>query len=364
MPQSQNIDGRIEITVHLQSAMGTRMNPFAQIFFDQRPAPRAHLRGVPGIDCDYSPTGAFSLVGAHVHESIPGGIHDRTVQGTPGFGFDHILNFEVFKDQGFVGADQLPGGLVQEVVSLIADLLGNLLKDFPRLPSLRRGFLRPGNLAVCLFEPLFGFLGELRVLYFFPVGKRNEGRATEVDTNDAFPTPLTCCRFSLLDREDRVPFIHFPLYGEPLDSGRLRKLPMKDDGDIPNLGEMKNVPLQREAGLGVRERLVPTLPLEPRIAGLLSVLCPSEERSKGKIDALMNICEYLRMRLFEFRLFPFPFGKKPHRVVTGEGFLLLFPRLLAKGKRLVVRPTTKLKSAGHEPVLGRRGLEPEVVVPF
>jgi hypothetical protein len=59
---------------------------------------------------------------------------------------------------------------------------------------------------------------------------------------------------------------------------------------------------------GIRDAVIPPLPLEPGIPGILPGLHPPEEGFEGKINAYLDILQDLRIDRGEFRTFFFQSG--------------------------------------------------------
>ena len=103
------------------------------------------------------------------------------------------------------------------------------------------------------------------------------------------------------------------------------------------------ISLKFEPGLFVRDTIVSTFSLKPRISGVFPCLHPPEESFEGKIHAHLNILKNLRMNPVQIGSFLFPLGQDLVGFVERDGMLFLFPRALSQCERIVIDPPTYLK---------------------
>jgi len=118
---------------------------------------------------------------------------------------------------------------------------------------------------------------------------------------------------------------------------------MEDNPKVSDLCEVKAIPIEVEAILWVCETVVPALPLEPGITGVLSRLYPPEEGFECKINTHLSILKHLRINLLQIGPFTFPLSQDLVCLIQGDRTLVLLPRILPQCKRIVIDPPADLK---------------------
>lgn len=235
-------------------------------------------------ECDNT-TGAFSLVRGVLHELSPSYIGNASVDYFAPAGL-HVGDVQLFEGDKLVTIYQLTRFLMREIVATIG---GTLIRVPQRMDNffslwaaLRKLFLlalKAGNIGGVLLHPSLAF-------YFLSIAKISKGSQAQVNTDD-FGGGRECNR---LDRagEAGVEVAN----SVTLDCERLDCTdngPMQLDSDRAYFRQDKPVTVKFESDLRIGKRVVPSLPLEARIAGSFTSLDTAKESLECQVNSYLDI---------------------------------------------------------------------------
>ncbi len=278
----------------------------------------------------------------------PRRIADASVQTSVGV---HLVDRDVFHEDPSVAIGDLPGGLVGEVHPSERHPLVDLRHDLFGFVSFRRPFRLKLQFPLRLDHPLGRMVQKLRVLDDRPVGKCGEGLHAHIDSDREGSGGKGSLR-NIFTGKCHPPFSG----GRPENR---TGLDLAFDGTVKNQGNGSGLrqpeAVSRQVApaglLRKSDRGVLALPLEPGIAGILSVLHSPEERLERQIDPHGDVLECLRIDRLEGGTDFFQGRKRILLVVMRQGHPVPFPRILSVLRKVVVEPATLFQLAGQESFL-------------
>lgn len=336
------------------------MNTISQSLFNNLTASRASFARAVRVHENNLPASIFCFVGSELHELIPRCVADASVEFMTkhlGVIAHHSLYVELFKGDYLIRINDGAGKFVSEVRSSIGypfvkagKLLALLLPVRSVTVGLAQSSLRPGK-SLCI-----GFK-KPRIIDFLPGREDDKRMKTDIYADDFIGSG----QWSGVNLAGKT--------GIPFSVGPADRQSLSGSFDVPvlfdpygtGLGKFKSVAAKTKAALREGEAIVSVEPPEPRVSGSFTRLDSAKEVTKGKIDAQRNILEALRIGVFKERVSPFPLGEKFARIVSRNGFIPFFPRLLSCLKRFIIYPATGIKRALQCLLLFCRGIQPVFV---
>ena len=324
------------------------MHPIRQRFqhLRQRTAAATRLSRLVGRNCHHRHTSFFRFVRQDMQERTPRDIPRGFGKPTAG----NAAHVQIFVNDCAVARDQRTRRLVVEIPSPIADPLLLFLQRMDGFCPARTAFLPPCNLPLC--SP------QRRLRLPIGVWRRNalafrrdqEGFQTKID-----PHGRPVCRRGVdvtqVARTHDVPTISLPLVGDRLD------LPldwtMQLDVHAPDVLEGDAAPIKPTTVAHGRKldrsKAVPAL--EARVARCLARLDTPEERLKRPIQPPQGRLTTGKVGRRQEAI-GFACGLQlSRRFAIGHAALLLFPRLFACRKGIIVEPPMRFQHGAHRAVL-------------
>jgi hypothetical protein len=338
------------------------MLTFTERLGDALSATRAVLRGIPWVYVCYSTTGACCLVCRDPHKLSPGDVSNRLCQAVV---LHHVGNLERFKGQDAMSIDQCSGCLVAKVIAPVSNALMDTRHDLATLRTRWRPCATAWAQAVCGL-PLLGLgktalrfcqgllvcLKAARVGNLFASAQSGKIRQSHINANGALIGWQRHC--ISLDREACIP-LSTRCASEGQGFNRALNWPMQHKPQHPNFRDTQEACLHGKARLLKGEAVIASRSMKTREARLFSRFDTTEKRFIGQVYPLLGILQDLTMHLRQRRTFPLPLGQHRMCLVERQGFLPLFPRLLAMGQRLVVDLTAGVQGLIQQRVLAFRG---------
>ena len=282
-------------------------------------------------------TGAFSLVREKDEELRPRHIADASVEASVGV---HFVDRDVFHEDPSVLVHDLSGFLVGKVRSLERHTFMNVRHDLFGFFSFGRSVLLKRKFPLCLGDAFGTFFQKCRVLDFRPVGKSRKRFDPDIDSDRERIGRKTLFRDVLAGKSDPPFPSRRPENRAGLDLAG--DLPMEHNRNDSDLGQAEAVARQVAAAgpLRIRDRGILALPLETRIARILSGFHSPEKGLKRQIDADRHVLERLGIDRLQRSPLSFQGREGSYLVVQGQSSSIPFPGVLSMLKKMIVEPST------------------------
>lgn len=313
------------------------MDTNRQTLVNERPAPRAALGCVSGVNQCYASTSIFCFIGDELHQLKPRSIRDRFSQTVV---TEHPLTVQLFKGDYTVFVDQFTAEFMSKVLTPVGYTIVNMRHGLTPTRSLGRSLFSFAQFTLSFSQRLLILSKEALVCYLLAGRESSKALEPDIDT-DRFLGRRQWRKLYFAGKAS------IPFTGAVSPQGEGFNLALEwamDNGlKLAYLSSHDCPVLERKPKLGIGQAAVSALTPETRIARLLSCLRTPKERFKREVDALLGVLQYLRVDHRQTRAFQLPLRKKGVSGIQADRLLLLLPGVLTKGERLVEYPTTLLK---------------------
>jgi len=274
-----------------------------KVFWNNRTAARARLRGVAWINQHNETIGVFSLIRRVLYQLMPRSISNAFVQAAK-VPILHFLNIQVFKDYDLVLIHQSPAELMGEVVTAVDDALMNVLDSTFALEIFGRAFLANREFALGLRQVFFTFTVKARIFNLLAGRECGEFRQAKVYTHRSIGG-RQWLRLDLTG-EAGIPIAQAITFdNERLDFTSNRAMHL--DPNVADLGKAKSSIIhETKPALRIGKGFIPVA-FEARIPGFFAFLAAAKEMLKGQVNTGTRILQGLRVCLVEKWVLTFPF---------------------------------------------------------
>lgn len=311
---------------------------------------RAILRSIAGIHCHKFSTSTFSLVGKTSNELAPASIGNGLSQAVI---MQHTVGIDVFHTDHPKLAHNLMRKLVGKVRPSVSDAFMDMGYNLLGFSSFRCSLVQLRQLPLSLSQSLLASPEEARIGNSFASRERSKGFQTNINPNGFFGLWQRAIRY-FSGQTDKPFTSRRSLNGT---GANISCCPMNDSLDIPNLGESDAIILKRESKLRIGKAIIPTSAFETGIAWLLTCFYSSKERFESKVNPHSHILKDLGVDIGKALSSLFQLGYRNCLGVVIQGFLFLFPSVLAFLKQVVVEPVTLIQCRLHQMFLVRSRIE-------
>src|SRR5712692_5426719 len=299
---SQDVAGRIVVSVEFSSTMGARVPAHREVFGHHPATSTAFLTGVLWGNAHDLAASLFRFATTERHELAPPGIQNAFVQPPLGSGSIgqirphclvllgswcpcHIDDVKIFEHQHPIALDQLARLLMEKIAATMVHLaIQTRQLPFGALASMTVP-LSPGDLLMRRLDLLFAGAIAAGVLNCGSIGEDGKGCDAQVKADGLFAGMKGRRRVEdVLAGKDGKPLLSFSLHRAGFDG--TDHLSMQFDFNLSNFGEMQPVPDDLIATLGISEAVVSLCIFEARVARSLAIAHTAKERLHGFIEAL------------------------------------------------------------------------------
>lgn len=317
-------------------------------------ATAACLRSVGRIDLNYLFTSIFRFVFKCVKKHAPGGVSDTFVETAE---FPHIVDLQVFYNNSIKRVNELSGLLMGKVMALVSNPLMNSGHNFSGFSAFRRALNLFGEFTLRFRQSLFFPAQKSGVFNHFCAGKCCKVIDSHVNADNGFNR---LCDRHMLDITGQA---HKPFSGLSPADGAGFDLALDRSVfsylDAAYLGEPYVVILNSESTiLRESEGIVPKLTTKAWITRFLTSFDPLEESSECQIYPHRNVLQHLRIDRLKELVFFLEIWQRFALIKSAEGFFKLFPSRFALLKKVIIQPSTSIKSRFKRMLLSATGIDP------
>lgn len=330
------------VPINLQPAARTSVDSVGQRHLLPMSTGATVLTCVGWVDSHNLPSASvYCFVLDELCELRPGCVRNRLSETMV---MQHPVDFKVLDTDCPEAIDDFPALLVGKVTPSVGDPFVDLRDNLAGLLPLRSHILSLGKLSLLPGQVFFVFPKELGNRNGLRGRKSGEGDEAHINAN-SFRGRWQGSNFHLAGKANK------PLAGRAsLDRASLGSSldrSVKDNPDLPNLGELQGVPfkLPSEPRLRIGEGVVAVKATEAGIAGSLSCLDPAKEGLESQVNPDSRVLEDLGIDGLKRRTFCFEQGEGLLLAVEGETFVPFLPGCLSLLQEMVVEPAALVKSA-------------------
>ena len=303
-------------------------------------------RCVGGIDEYHFTASVCSFAGEVCSEQAPSGIEDACGQMRI---LDHVADTQVFDRHTVVSRQQPMAHFVEDIPTLVGNVLMLPLQHHHGLASILAPFGTPGNPALCNPQaPLCGAVAG-RMRHMLAIAGRDAGRQTDIETD------FTACGWQRFQAnvagEDRVPLPGFA--GESQGLHRVWQPPVPADSHTAYAGDFHAASINLEAVPCFFEAKTfeAVLAFETRIARFFPSFHTAEEGLKRFIEVLDNGLQHMTVHRASKRIAGFVGFDLPELLILADAALLGLIGVLALSKTGIIPAATGFKRASKPTLL-------------